>query len=129
MNSLPENGVPTDILTIYTNDEIEPDSETLLPEEDEVYNQKTEKSSFLPLGQQKEQQIKAIRKVIFGQDNFIDWPTISDQPLNEYQTPYLPTMAFPTLFPDGKDDPLDPSLLREVSLLERVKHLIRFAEK
>ena len=38
-------------------------------------------------------------------------------------------MAFPTLFPDGKGDPLDPSLLREVSLLEKVKHLIRFAEK
>ena len=59
----------------------------------------------------------------------MDWPTIGDQPLNECHTSHLATMAFPTLFPDVKGDPLDPSLLREVSLLEKVKHLIRFAEK
>ena len=63
------------------------------------------------------------------QQNSMDWPTIGDQPLNEYHTSHLATMAFPTLFPDGKGDPLDPSLLREVSLLEKVKHLSRFAEK
>lgn len=129
LNYLPENGVPSDFLTIDTEEEIVADNETVLPDEDVVYNQTTEKSTFLPLGEQKEQQIDAIRKCIFAQQNSMDWPTIGDQPLNEYHTSHLATMAFPTLFPDGKGDPLDPSLLREVSLLEKVKHLIRFAEK
>ena len=129
LNYLPENGVPSDFLTIDTEEEIVADNETVLPDEDVVYNQTTEESTFLPLGEQKEQQIEAIRKCIFEQQNSMDWPTIGDQPLNEYHTSHLATMAFPTLFPDGKGDPLDPSLLREVSLLEKVKHLIRFAEK
>lgn len=129
LNYLPENGVPSDFLTIGTEEEIVADNETVLPDEDVVFNQTTEKSTFLPLGEQKEQQIEAIRKCIFAQQNSMDWPTIGDQPLNEYHTSHLATMAFPTLFPDGKGDPLDPSLLREVSLLEKVKHLIRFAEK
>ncbi len=37
-------------------------------------------------------------------------------------------MAFPILFPDGKGDPTNPSLVREVSLADRIKHLIKFAE-
>lgn len=38
-------------------------------------------------------------------------------------------MAFATLFPDGKGDPTNQALLRDVSLLERIKHLVKFAEK
>ena len=38
-------------------------------------------------------------------------------------------MAFPTLFPDGKGDPTNQALTRDVSLLNRVRHLIKFAEK
>ena len=38
----------------------------------------------------------------------VNWPTIENQPLNEYTTPYLATMAFPTLFPDAKGDPTIP---------------------
>ena len=37
-------------------------------------------------------------------------------------------MAFPTLFPDGKGDPTNQSLLREVPFQERIKHLLKFAE-
>ena len=37
-------------------------------------------------------------------------------------------MAFPTLFPDGKGDPTNQVLLRDVALQERVKHLLKFAE-
>ena len=37
-------------------------------------------------------------------------------------------MAFPTLFPDGKGDPTNSSLMQEVSLADRVKRLIKFAE-
>ena len=44
------------------------------------------------------------------------WPT------NEYEIPHLATMAFPTLFPDGKSDPTNLALLRDVPLQERVEH-------
>ena len=33
-------------------------------------------------------------------------------------------MAFPTLFPDGKGDPTNQALLRDVPLHERIKHLL-----
>ena len=38
-------------------------------------------------------------------------------------------MAFLTLFPDGKWDPTNQALIRDVPLPERIKHLIMFAEK
>ena len=38
-------------------------------------------------------------------------------------------MAFPTLFPDGKGDPTNPAVLKNVTLKEKVKHIIKFAEK
>ena len=56
------------------------------------------------------------------------WPTVDNEPLNEYLTPFLATLAFPTLFSDGKGDPTNPSLHRDVPLAERVKHLLRFGE-
>jgi len=93
-----------------------------------AFNQTTEKSTFLPLGQQQEQQMDVIRKEILGEENSINWPNISNQPLNEYQTSHLTSMAFPTLFPNGKGDPTNPSLLRDVPFQEKVKHLIQFAE-
>ena len=37
-------------------------------------------------------------------------------------------MAFPTLFPDGKGDPTNQALPRDVPLSETIKHLIKFAE-
>ena len=58
----------------------------------------------------------------------MEWPTIEDTPINEYQTPFLATMVFPTLFPDSKGDPINQALLRDVFLQERIKHLIQFAE-
>ena len=46
----------------------------------------------------------------------MQWPTIENQPLNEYQMLYLATMAFTTLFPGGKGDPTNQGLLRDISL-------------
>ena len=138
LQSLPENGMPSDLPTVETendncSDHEEQNSLQTLPfcynsDEDVAFNQTTEKSSFLPLGQQQEQQMDAIRKEILGEENSINWPNISNQPLNEYQTWHLASMAFPTLFPDGKGDPTNPSLLRDVPFQEKVKHLIQFAE-
>ena len=50
------------------------------------------------------------------------WPTIEIEPLNEYQVSHLATMAFPS-FPDGKGDPTNQGLLRDVAPQERIKHL------
>ena len=37
-------------------------------------------------------------------------------------------MAFPTLFPDGKGDPTNSATMRDVTLGDKIKHLIKFAE-
>ena len=137
LNSLPENGVPADILTVDTDavvlsdENAKPDSSSgpcsLNPDEDVVYNSSSEMSSFLPVGEQKQQEMEAIRNLLFAEEP-IQWPTVSNDPLNEYQTPFLATMAFPTLFPNGKGDPTNQALLRDVPLHERIKHLLKFAE-
>ena len=58
----------------------------------------------------------------------MQWPSVENELLNEYQISHLATMAFPTLFPDGKGDPTNSGILRDVPLQERVKHLLKFAE-
>lgn len=37
-------------------------------------------------------------------------------------------MVFPALFPDGKGDPINPCLLSDVPLDNRIQHLMKFAE-
>ena len=135
LDLLPDDGVPTDLITVETDDSInsdnnEPDTgpPTDNPSEDTVYDRSTDMSSFLPVGQQQEPEMEAVRQQLSG-DEPMSWPTVDNQPLNEYQTPFLATMAFPTLFPDGKGDPTNQALTRDVSLLDRVRHLIKFAEK
>ena len=65
LNSLPENGVPPDLMTVETDDDIVSDDNcspdagppTGNPSEDIVYNDSTEMSSFLPVGEQQQQKI------------------------------------------------------------------------
>ena len=109
-NSSPDLGPPTDN-----------------PSEDIVYNDLTDMSSFLPVGEQQQQEIEAVRNQL-SENEPMPWPTVENEPLNEYQISYLATMAFPTLFPDGKGDPTNSALLRDVPLQERIKHLLKFAE-
>ena len=61
LNSLPENGVPSELLTVETNES--DSSSTVEPhlgphgndiDEDVVYNESTEMSSLLPVGQQQQ---------------------------------------------------------------------------
>lgn len=40
--------------------------------------------------------------------SLIDWPGIGASPINEYVTSSLLDMVFPTLFPDGRCDWLEP---------------------
>lgn len=97
-----------------------------LDEEDVVFNKNTDTSSVLPMPNAEQQEIEFIQQQVQGQ---INWPSVENSPLNEHTTPFLATMAFPTLFPDGKGDPTNPSLHKHVTLSEKIKHLCKFAEK
>ena len=135
LNILPEFGVPSELMTVETDDDIVLDNDcstdvgppTANPSEDIVYNNSTEMSSFLPAGEQQQQEIEAVRNQL-SENKPMQWPLVENEPLNEYQVSLLATMAFPTLFPDGKGDPTNQGLLRDVSLQERIKHLLKFAE-
>ena len=132
LNSLPLHGVPQDLLSVETEN-LE-NIETCEPDlgrqnEDIVYNESTEMSSFLPIPECQQQEVQAIQQqILCHQATHMPCPTVDNEPLNEYVNPFLATLAFPTLFPDGKGDPTNPSLHRNIPLAERVKHLLRFGE-
>ena len=102
LNLLPENGVPPDLITVQTDDDIVSDDNcsryagppTDNPSEDIVYNNSTEMSSFLPVGEQQQQEIEAVRNQL-SENEPMEWPTVENEPLNEYQVSHLATMAFP----------------------------------
>ena len=92
LNSLPENCVPADILTpdtdvtVFSDENVKPHSSSgpcsLNPDEGVVYNSSSKMSSFLPVGEQKQQEMEAIRNMLFAEEP-IQWPTVSNEPLNE----------------------------------------------
>lgn len=134
LNCLPEHGVPHDLALVEREDT---DNETSEPDfgfqntEDTVYNEQTEIHSFLPIPQCEQQEIQAIQQKLSSTHSTqaMSWPTVDNEPINEYTTPFLATMAFPTLFPDGKGDPTNPSLYRDIPLGEKIKHLLKYAER
>ena len=136
LNSLPENDIPSDLLTVESEEDLlsgetftsdlGPPSDD--PTDDRVYNDSNDKSSFLPVGQQQEQELDAVKNQLNGEEP-MNWPSVDNQPLNEFEIPYLASMSFPTLFPDGKGDPTNQALARDVPLSERIKHLIKLGEK
>ena len=90
LNSLPVNGVPTDLMAVETEDDIGVDNDLMRdegpptdnPDEDIVYNNSTEFSSFLPVGQQQAQEKDAVRNQ-HPANEAIAWPTLGNQSLNE----------------------------------------------
>ena len=84
-------------------------------------------SSFLPVGEQQQQEIETVRSQL-SENEPMPWPWTENEPLNEYQVSHLAIIAFPTLFLDGKGDLTNQGLLRDVPLQERIKHLLKFAE-
>ena len=128
-----------DLMTVETDDDIVSENDcspdtgppTDNPSKDIVYIHSTEMSSFLPVGEQQQQEIEAIKNQL-SESEPMPWPPNGNEPLNEYQVSHLATMAFPT-FPDGKGDPFpsgkDQGLLRDIPLQERIKHLLKFAEQ
>ena len=134
LNLLPDNGVLPDLMTVETDEIVSDDAScsdvsppTENPSEDVVYNNTTEMSSFLPVGEQQQQELEAIKNQLSENDTMA-WPSVDNEPLNEYQVSHLATLVFPTLFPDGKADPTNQGLLRDVPFQERIKHLLKYAE-
>ncbi len=121
LNLLPDNDVLPDLMTVETDDDIVSDNNcdvgppTDNPSEDVVYNESTEMNSFLPVGEQQQQEVEAVRNQL-SENQRMEWPSL------------VATMAFPTLFPDGKGDPTNQGRLRDVSFQEQIKHLLKFAE-
>jgi len=134
LNCLPEHGVPHDLTSVETDDG---DNENFQPDfgpqnsKDAIYTEKTEMHSFLPIPQCEQQEIQAIQQKLSTTrlTQAMSWPTVDSEPINEYTTPFLATMSFPTLFPDGKGDPTNPSLYRDIQLGDKIKHLLKYAEK
>ncbi|CAB4008426.1 ATP-dependent DNA helicase PIF1, partial [Paramuricea clavata] len=67
LNCLPENGIPADLMIVETENEIISNDDVMSdlgpptenPSEDIVYNNSTDMNSFLPVGEQQEQEIEA----------------------------------------------------------------------
>ena len=58
----------------------------------------------------------------------LDWPSNDGDPISEFRTEGLASMAFPTLCPYVKGHPTKCARLREVSLTEGFKHLVKYAD-
>ncbi len=113
--------------TEFTNESVILESN--IADDEQIYDQSAEVTSFFPMSTDKGQEVHAIEEKLSDiASNNIDWPSSEKDPLNEYKTPYLATMAFPTLFPDSRDDPTNLSLHGDVSFADRIKHLNTFAE-
>ena len=129
---MPENGIPNDLISIERENDVSESSDLNFGpqnEEEIVYNEGTQVNTFFPIPQCQQQEMDAIQQKLSSIDNqHIAWPIVDNEPTNEYLTPFLATMAFPTLFPDGKGDPTNLSLNRDVHFDERIKHL-KYAEK
>ena len=121
--SLPVDGVPAELISIHEDDDND-DNEVQSQTEDDVPKQT---SSFLPNPMTESTEDKAIRSMIDG-DDCSTWPNIDQSPVNEFHTPYLATLAFPTLFPYGQGDPTYPGRQRAISLTDGLKHLLRYGE-
>ena len=83
MNSLPDYGIPHDIVSVERENEgsecFEPDFNPQ-NEDDIVYNEETdlEMNSFLPIPQYQQQEIQAVHQQLFSShhNQAISWPTI-----------------------------------------------------
>ena len=103
LNNLPENGIPGDLMSVETESDIVSDNDGPVasgppsdnPSGDAVYNDSTEMSSFLPVGERQQQEIKAVRNQL-AENEPMSWPSVANEPLNEYQVSNLATLSFPT---------------------------------
>ena len=97
-----------------------------------ILRQKWEVSSHQIQTPKKKKNI--IQETFLNESQVHNW-IIGSDPINEFDVQYLASMAFPTLFPDGKGDPTNKAVHSEISdsatqsFADKLKHLIKFAEK
>ena len=133
LQALPEDGYPGDVLSTDDPDDslcdIDQSARKNEPQHDHVnMNEFADQvSSFIPVPPRKAQEEDAVRSAVNEQDP-LDWPAQIGDPINEFKTPGLASMAFPTLFPYGRADPTDKGRERDVSLTEGFKHLEKYAD-
>ena len=141
LDNLPED----DFLTMPMNmefkssgDENSDDEEEILPDmgpnseenDEKIYDCNTELGSFIPTKVNFRKEKDILNDSVLKPEKI----KVGKNALNEFTTEYLPSMAFPTLFPDGKGDPTNFSTRRLISksdtecFSEKIKHLIKFAE-
>ena len=75
VEALPVSGIPPELLTVETNDDICDETVELdvgpptdTPSEDQVYDVSTEMSSFLPLGEQQQQELDVVRNQLSAEE-------------------------------------------------------------
>ena len=124
LQRLPEDRVPDDLPTV---EDPESNEKQDAQQEDAVNEIPQQSHSFLSLPQRQQTEQDAIRALINDED-LLDWPANDGDPISEFQTEGLASMAFPTLFPYGKGDPTKRTRLREVSLTDGFKHFIKYAD-
>ena len=125
LECLHEDGIPQDLQTV---EDPQSNREQDISEEhtEEEIPQQSHSFLSLPQGHQQYEQ-DAIRTLINGVDP-LDWPSNDGDPIKEFSTEGLASMAFPTLFPYRRGDPTKRTRPREVLLTEGFKHLTKYAE-
>ena len=120
LESLPVNGYLPETKSLeFDSDELDFDSDVNeLPDlgpmnsDENVYNERTDMWSVLA-GNLNSNKGKAIinNEVLSPQKYEL---ALGSDPLNEFNTENLPSLCFPTLFPDTKGDPTNSCLLRNI---------------
>ena len=126
---------PTDVSSKlrYINSDIA-DSEEIDADIDRfgTHRLETHPSSFTARMPNAQREIEEIRNFVNKESSLSDlgmeWPKIGLSPINEYNTEGLFDMAFPTLFPTGTADWLQPRL-KDVRLNEYGLHLLKYCDK
>jgi len=139
---LPENGVPLNVPKVecgmensdQSNSNIDIDSGPVdFDDNEKVYNSESEMGSFIPTNIDTKKERQIIEGEFLKQPETHNW-TIGSEPLSEFNVQFLASMAFPTLFPDGKGDLTNIAVVSDISnnstqsFAERLKHIIKFAE-
>jgi len=89
-------------------------------------------NSFVPLDLNRKTQKNLIQKHL---NEAVELNIVGENPINEFGYSHLATLVFQTLFPDGKGDPTNLSMLRDVSnrgledFALKLTHLLKFGEK
>jgi len=143
--TLPENGVLSHVSTVNCEDsesdidihadEIPFDSGPVnFDDAEKVFNSETEMTSFIPSNVDKKKERDIIDNEFFKQPETYEL-NVAGKPLSEFTVQNLASMAFPTLFPDGKGDPTNSAIFSDTAenpteaFAKKLKHLIKFAER